>query len=276
MGIISFDSVTKGYGDNLPVISELTLDIHKGAFAVLVGPSGCGKTTLLKLINKLITPTAGDIRVNGKSLTSWNTIELRRAIGYVIQQIGLFPHMTIADNMTYVLKITKAVPEARRARAEELIELVGMDKSYLSRYPHQLSGGQQQRVGVARALAADPDIILMDEPFGAVDEVARRHLQDELKRIHEKLQKTIVFVTHDIQEALKLGTVIILLKDGHIEQMGTRDELIFQPETPFVKSFFGLKGFRATLDESVLSRAYEDILSGKKNAGDILSNLCDG
>lgn len=272
MTIISLKNVSKQYDDNHPVIDHLNLDIQKGEFVMLIGPSGCGKTTILKLINKMISPTSGEIDVNGRDINNWNTIELRRSIGYVIQQVGLFPHMTIMDNISYVLKITKVDETTRKERAQELIELVGMDESYLTRYPRELSGGQQQRVGVARALAADPDIILMDEPFGAVDEIARRHLQEEMKCIHEKLRKTIVFVTHDIHEALNLGTSIILINNGKIEQMGTRDDLVFHPKTPFVKSFFGLKGFKATLDDELLSNAYEDVLSGKRTAQNIIAN----
>lgn len=275
MSVISFQNVSKEYDKGSQVIKDFSVEIPENAFVMLVGPSGCGKTTLLKMINKLILPTSGTIQIQGKNIQDWDTIALRRSIGYVIQQVGLFPHMTIKDNINYVLRIMNTEKHKREERAAELINLVGMDESYLTRYPRELSGGQQQRIGVARALAADPEIILMDEPFGAVDEIARRNLQVELKEIHEKVKKTIVFVTHDIHEALKLGTVILLINQGKIEQMGTKEDLVFRPKTPFVKSFFGLKGFNSTLDEQVLSDLYEDILSGKKTLKDIASSISE-
>lgn len=243
MDIIRFDAVGHAYQPGVPVVDELNLLIEKGEFVTLIGPSGCGKTTILKMVNALIQPTAGEVYVHGKALSEWDPIALRRKIGYVIQQIGLFPHLTIADNITYVLDLEGVSKSDQRKRAEELIELIGLEKSFLDRYPRELSGGQKQRVGVARALAADPEIILMDEPFGAVDEISRRSLQEEIVALHQKLKKTILFVTHDIEEAFRLGSWIILFKEGKIEQQGRKEDLIFRPVTPFVESFFGLKNF---------------------------------
>lgn len=273
MSFIEFKDVSKAYEESGKVIDHLSLSIKEGEFVTILGPSGCGKTTLLKMVNQLIPIDSGSITVDGKNTDEWNTIELRRSIGYVIQQIGLLPHLSIENNINYVLNIIKSenqvklfakdkvfLQKSKRARAEELIKLVGLPIEYLSRYPRQLSGGQKQRIGVARAIAANPKIILMDEPFGAVDELARTALQDELIEIHRKLKKTILFVTHDIQEAIKLGTTIVLLNNGKIEQVGTKEELIFNPANDFVKEFFGVKGFQAIVDQEVMQNVYDRIL----------------
>lgn len=259
---IEFKEVCKHYNKGHQVINNLSLQIEQGEFVTLLGPSGCGKTTLLKMVNKLIKPDDGHIWVKGTSIHDWHTTALRRGIGYVIQQIGLFPHMRIKDNISYVPMINNMTKSFREKRARELVHLVGLEEDMLERYPRELSGGQKQRIGVARALAADPDIILMDEPFGAVDEIARTKLQEQLKHIHQQLGKTILFVTHDISEALKLGTRIVLMHNGQIEQSGTKEELIFQPKTPFVKDFLGLKGFKAALNEGIMEQIYGDILTG--------------
>ena len=243
MDVIRFDAVGHAYQPGVPVVKDLNLHIEKGEFVTLIGPSGCGKTTILKMVNALIQPTSGEIYVHGRPLSEWDSIALRRKIGYVIQQIGLFPHLTISQNITYVLDLEGISWEAQRKRAKELMDLIGLGYEYLDRHPRELSGGQKQRVGVARALAADPEIILMDEPFGAVDEISRRGLQEEIVALHKKLKKTILFVTHDIEEAFRLGTWIILFRAGRIEQQGRKEDLIFHPETPFVESFFGLKNF---------------------------------
>lgn len=269
MTLIRLERVSKSYDQINDVLRNIDLSISEGEFVVLVGASGCGKTTLLRMINRLIEPTSGEILVKGKNIRDWNKIELRRSIGYVIQETGLFPHMTIQENISYVLTIQKKDREYKQKRSKELINLVGIPESYLNKYPRELSGGQKQRIGVARALASDPEIILMDEPFGAIDEITRKNLQDELKSIHDHLKKTIIFVTHDIQEALKLGTRIILLKDGQIEQEGDQDNLIFKPGTDYVKDFFGIKGFKATLDEKVVTRAYNRILDGEITMDDL-------
>ena len=258
--VVEVQNVSKSYSTEQKVLNNLNLSIEEGEFITILGPSGCGKTTLLKIINKLIEFDDGDVKVKGKLLKDWDTIELRRSIGYVIQQIGLFPHMNIENNISYVLSLEGVAQEERRKRAEELIELVGLEISKLSRYPSELSGGQRQRVGVARALAADPDIILMDEPFGAVDEIARTLLQDEFLKLQKALNKTILFVTHDIQEALKLGDRIVLMNNGDIEQVGTKEELLFKPASGFVLDFIGVKGFKSVLDDGVLSQVYTDII----------------
>jgi len=247
MPIIRFENVTKSYNQTGPVIEQLNFSIRRGEFVTLIGPSGCGKTTLLKMINGLLKPEAGSIYINDREISQWDIVQLRRNMGYVIQQVGLFPHMTVAENIGYVLEIKKVAKTIQRERGHELIKLVGLEEHYLDQYPAELSGGQKQRVGVARALAADPEIILMDEPFGAVDEITRKNLQDELFKISSALDKTIVFVTHDIEEAFKLGSRIVLLNKGKIVQDGTKEQLIFFPQNKFVEEFFGCKNFAAFL-----------------------------
>ncbi|MCX7667839.1 MAG: betaine/proline/choline family ABC transporter ATP-binding protein, partial [Atribacterota bacterium] len=238
--------MSKFYQGDTPAVDRVSLDIEEGEFLCLIGPSGCGKTTLLKMVNRLIEPTSGMILVEGQEVRRWDPIRLRRRIGYVIQQIGLFPHLTVEENMTYVLSITgKSLPERRR-KARELLEMVSLNASYLSRFPRELSGGERQRVGVARALAADPKIVLMDEPFGALDQITREQLQSELLRLHQTLRKTVIFVTHDLQEAMKLGTRIGVMRRGQILQVGTPSELLFAPTDPFVEEFLGTSGFLQT------------------------------
>lgn len=248
MNMVSFQNVYKSYDAQNYVISDLTLDIRKGEMVALLGSSGCGKTTLLKMINRLHQQDRGQIFIKNRPIEDWDVIELRRGIGYVIQSTGLFPHLSIEKNISYVLEIM-GIPEiSRKKRAAELIELVGLDTTFLSKLPKELSGGQKQRVGVARALAADPELILMDEPFGAVDALVRKNLQDEVKRLFENLNKTIVFVTHDIEEAFHLATRIILLNKGAVEQEGTKEDLIFRPKNDYVSSFFGTRQYGAYLN----------------------------
>lgn len=258
MAIIEFINVCKSYGNSKKVIDKLDLKIEKGDFVTILGKSGCGKTTLLKMVNKLITPDSGKIIINGKDINLLDSIELRRGIGYVIQQVGLFPHLTIRDNISYVLSLLKSGKNLKNRRSSELLTLVGLDKAYLDKYPNELSGGQKQRIGVARALAADPNIVLMDEPFGAVDEITRTQLQDELLRIHQSLNKTVLFVTHDIEEALKLGSKIIIINNGSVEQVGKKEDLIFNPKSSFVSSFLGYKGFKSILSDNHLESLYND------------------
>ena len=237
--MISFKNVTKKFGEQIAV-DNLTIDLPSSEITVLIGPSGCGKTTTLRMINRLIEPTEGVIYINGTDISKIDPVELRRNIGYVIQQIALFPHMTIAQNVGLVPYL-KNWPEAKRKeRIEELLEMVGMPPSkFYNRYPDELSGGQQQRIGVARALAADPDIILMDEPFGALDPITRATLQDELLDMQDKLGKTIVFVTHDMDEALKLANKIAIMKDGKVLQYDTPEQLLKNPAHGFVEEFIG-------------------------------------
>jgi len=221
-------------------VNGLDLHIERGEFIVLIGPSGCGKTTTLKMINRLVEPTSGQIYVNGQPIDEMNPVELRRNIGYVIQNIGLFPHMTIAQNVCIVPHLKKWSTEKKQARVNELLEMVGLDPAiYCDRYPDELSGGQQQRIGVLRALASEPDIILMDEPFGALDPITRDQLQDELKHLQGKVKKTIVFVTHDMDEALKMADRIVLMQAGKAVQIATPEGIISHPANQFVREFIG-------------------------------------
>jgi len=252
---VELQNVTKMYGQD-KVVNEVSFTVEKGEVFVLIGPSGCGKTTTLKMINQLIPHTSGNILVNGTDVTELDVVELRRSIGYVIQYIGLLPHLTIQENIAFVLKLTKYTKKAQKERAEELIETVGLELSHLNRYPRELSGGQQQRVGVARALAANPDILLMDEPFGAVDPLTREQLQNELIRLQESIHKTIVFVTHDIQEAFKVGNRIGIIREGILECLGTPMEIV-KSEDDFVKSFIGQGALFEVFDTIPVSRILE-------------------
>ncbi|RAJ55457.1 osmoprotectant transport system ATP-binding protein [Streptomyces sp. Amel2xB2] len=238
--MIRFENVTKRYPDGTTAVHELSLEVARGELVTLVGPSGCGKTTTMKMVNRLIEPTSGRILLDGEDISAVDPVELRRRIGYVIQQVGLFPHKTVLDNtatVPYLLGWSKA---ERRERAAELLDLVGLDPSrYGDRYPDQLSGGQRQRVGVARALAADPPVLLMDEPFGAVDPVVREHLQNEFLKLQSTLHKTVLFVTHDIEEAVRLGDRIAVYGEGRIEQFDPPAKVLGAPATPYVADFVG-------------------------------------
>ncbi len=232
---IRFEHVTKSYGER-EILNDFNMEIRRGEFLTIIGSSGSGKTTVLKLINGLISPTFGIIYVDGKDISKEDQTLLRRNIGYVIQGIGLFPHMTVRKNIAYVPGLLNHRDKERTRRAvERLIDVVGLEQEMLDRYPSELSGGQRQRVGIARALAANPDILLMDEPFGAVDEITRKMLQNEILQIHKQLGVTIVFITHDIKEALKLGTRVMVMNKGHVEQFDTPDNIRNHPATPFVQ-----------------------------------------
>jgi len=270
---IDFEHISKSYTSDEVVLSDINLSIEQGEFVVLLGQSGCGKTTLLKLVNKLLDFDTGYLRIHGKKISEWNIEKLRRSTGYAIQQVGLFPHMRVWENISFVLRLQGIDVTRRKERAAELVELVGLRNEVLMRYPAQLSGGQKQRVGVARALAADPSIILMDEPFGAVDEQTRAQLQDQLKSIHRKLGQTILFVTHDIHEAFRLGTRIVIIHDGHIVQEGTAEDLVFRPKNSFVRNFLGLKGFTSLIDERVLSGMYQRVRKGELDMNTCLELL---
>ncbi len=239
--MIELNRVTKIYpGAAQPAVDSVSLTVPQGEICVFIGPSGCGKTTLMRLINRLIPLTSGSISVDGKDIMTLNPIELRRQIGYVIQQVGLFPHMTVRDNIATVPKLLGWTKAKIDERVDELLGLVNLDpREFRDRYPRQLSGGQAQRIGVARAMAADPTTMLMDEPFGAIDPINREVLQDEFLRIQAKLKKTIIFVTHDINEAIKMGQRVVLLQDGRLVQAGLPDELLNRPANEFVKSFVG-------------------------------------
>jgi osmoprotectant transport system ATP-binding protein len=238
--VITFESVTKRFPDGTVAVDDLSLEIPAGKITVLVGPSGCGKTTTLRMINRMIDPSSGTITVDGQNILDVDPPTLRRRIGYVIQQAGLLPHRTILDNVATVPFLLGHDKKQARASALELMERVGLPASFAKRYPHQLSGGQQQRVGVARALAADPPVMLMDEPFSAVDPVVRKGLQDEFLRLQTELHKTIVLVTHDIDEAVKLGDLVCVLEvGGRIGQFDTPEQLLAAPANAFVEEFLG-------------------------------------
>lgn len=232
--------MTKQYGDGTKAVDSLDMAIKRGEFIVLVGPSGCGKTTTLKMINRLIEPTKGSILINGKEAEKYDIHRLRWDIGYVLQQIALFPHMTVEENILVVPEMKQNDKETMKRRAHELMEQVGLDPAvYAQRKPSELSGGQQQRVGVIRAMAADPEILLMDEPFSALDPVAREKLQEDLLHLKKTFGKTTVFVTHDMNEALKLADRICVMREGRIVQTGTPDELRRNPDGAFVREFIG-------------------------------------
>lgn len=236
--MILFENVSKEYEKGKPVVSNINLEIKAGEFFVLIGPSGSGKTTTLKMINRLIPLTSGFIRIEGKPISDYNLQELRWNIGYVLQQIALFPNMTVEENITLVPEMKKWTKEDMRKRVTELLSSVNLDPDvYRNRKTSELSGGEQQRIGVVRALAANPDIILMDEPFSALDPISKRNLQKDVAKLQKQLNKTIVFVTHDMQEALALGDRICLMNNGEIEQIGTPDDIRKHPKNDFVRNF---------------------------------------
>ena len=237
--MIVFNNIKKSYNKNT-IIEKFNLTINNGEFVVFIGPSGCGKTTMLKMINKLITPTSGNIEIDGEDIANIDSVKLRRNIGYVIQQTGIFPHMTIKENIGIILKLTKTEENKIDEKVRELLTLVGLEpEKYMNRYPKELSGGQQQRVGVARALATDPDIILMDEPFSALDPITRNSLQEELFNLQQEVKKIIVFVTHDMDEAIKLADKICIMNKGEIYQYDTPENILRNPANEFVESFIG-------------------------------------
>jgi osmoprotectant transport system ATP-binding protein len=238
---VSFQGATKRYGNaSAPAVDHLDLEVEAGEICVLVGPSGCGKTTSMRMVNRMIDLTEGDIQIGGESVMRKDGAKLRREIGYVIQQVGLFPHRTIAQNIATVPQLLGWDKARIRERTTELLDLVGLEPELAGRYPVQLSGGQQQRVGVARALAVDPPVMLMDEPFGAIDPIARERLQNEFLRLQANIRKTVIFVTHDIDEAIKMGDKIAIMKQhGRVEQYATPAEILMAPENEFVEDFVG-------------------------------------
>ncbi|MET8293629.1 MULTISPECIES: ABC transporter ATP-binding protein [unclassified Streptomyces] len=238
--MIRFEHVTKRYPEGTTAVEDLSFEVAEGELVTLVGPSGCGKTTTMKMVNRLIEPTSGRILLDGEDVAAADPVELRRRIGYVIQQVGLFPHKTVLENTATVPQLTGTPKAKARARAAELLELVGLDPAVFGgRYPEQLSGGQRQRVGVARALAADPPVLLMDEPFGAVDPVVRERLQNEFLTLQRTVRKTILLVTHDLEEAVRLGDRIAVYGEGTIEQFARPAEVLAAPATDYVASFVG-------------------------------------
>ena len=238
--MITFEDVTKTFEDGTVAVDGVSFTVPKGKLLTIIGPSGCGKTTTMKMINKLIPLTSGTIRINGNDISKEDAVELRRNIGYVIQRIGLLPHMTIEENVSLVPRLKGWKKQDYERKVDELLDMVGLEpKIFKKRYPLELSGGQQQRIGVIRALAGDPPIILMDEPFSALDPISREQLQDELKLLQKNLQKTIVFVTHDMDEALKIADEIVVMKNGSIQQIASPGELVDRPLNDFVRSFIG-------------------------------------
>ena len=259
--MIKVENITKRF-KNRTVLKSISFQIEKGEFVSIIGPSGCGKTTLLKMINRLIKPTSGKIYINGENIYDKDPITLRRNMGYVIQQNGLFPHMTIKDNIEIIPKLEKKKSEEIYKRTIELMNMVDLNPDeYLNRYPSELSGGEQQRIGVARAFANDTDIVLMDEPFSALDPITRADLQNELLNLQSKLNKTIVFVTHDMDEALKLSNKICLMKDGEIIQFDEPEKILKEPENEYVESFVGKNRIR---DNPEYIRA-QDIMTNINN-----------
>lgn len=234
MSSIRLEHIDKAYGEN-QILKDFSVEIYSHEMVSIIGGSGSGKTTMLKLINGLLLPDKGHIYIDDQDIQTIDQNKLRRHIGYVIQNIGLFPHMNIEDNISYVLRLEKEDPDLIQKRIKELMIMMNLDLDLLKRYPDELSGGQKQRIGIARALAAQPKIVLMDEAFGAVDEITRHSLQDELIRIHQHIPFTLVFVTHNIQEALRLGDRVMIMKDGRIEQFDTSEEILKNPQTDFVK-----------------------------------------
>jgi len=262
---IAFDEVTKEYpGASKPAVDGVTFGVQEGVICMLLGTSGSGKTTLLRMVNRLIEPTSGQILIDGKNVLEGDPILLRRSIGYVIQQVGLFPHMNIAENVRVTAEISgDCSKQQMNERVDELLELVGLSPAeYRSRFPRQLSGGQQQRVGLARALATDPGVLLMDEPFGALDAITRERMQGELQRIQRGVRKTILFVTHDVEEAFKLGDTIAVMHDGKLMQLGTPVELLANPADDYVRRLVGADSILRQLQYLPVS----DALDGKPEA----------
>lgn len=265
--IIQFDKVSKFFPDGTKAVDDVSFEIEEGECVTFVGPSGCGKTTTVKLLNRLVEPTHGSIYLNGEDTGKVDVIALRRSIGYVIQDVGLFPHMTVAQNISLVPRLIGWSTADREKRTDELLTLVGLEASaFRSRYPHQLSGGQRQRIGVARGLAADPPVILMDEPFGALDPITRAQLQDEFLRLRSRLKKTILFVTHDIDEAIKLGDRIAVMRSGRIVQFAPPVKILREPADHFVKDLVGkesgLKLMKLAKISDIMVPALAPILEG--------------
>lgn len=238
--MIRLEGITKRFGAAKPSVDDVTIEMPEGTTTALIGPSGCGKTTTMRMINRMIEPSAGRIFIEGQDVTGLDPVTLRRRIGYVIQQIGLFPHMTVAENIATVPRLLGWTKGRTEERIDELLALVGLEpERFRCMMPHRLSGGQRQRVGVARSLAADPPVMLMDEPFGAIDPIARERLQDEFKEILKRVRKTIVMVTHDLDEAMKMGDRVAIMRDGRLIQYATPDEILAAPADSFVEAFVG-------------------------------------
>lgn len=281
MGSIQFDQVTLEFpGMSRPAVNNVTCEVASGELVVILGPSGCGKTTLLKMVNRLYEPTSGQICIDGQDIKRLKPTQLRQKIGYVIQQSGLFPHMTVAENVAVVPRLLKWTNPKIQARVDELLHLVKLPpREYRDRYPAQLSGGQQQRVGIARALAGDPDYMLMDEPLGAIDAITRSALQAEILRLQQQLQKTILFVSHDVDEALRLGDRILIMNAGKIVQFDTPFNLLTQPANPFVHELLGADDMVRQLGllpvNSAMMALPDNYQNGSKPSVEAVDNLRD-
>ncbi|HMM70195.1 MAG TPA: ABC transporter ATP-binding protein, partial [Gudongella oleilytica] len=262
--MIRFEGVTKNYNE-FTAVNDISFHVEKGEILVILGPSGCGKSTTLRLVNRMVERTGGNIQIRGRDIDTYDQVELRRSIGYVIQSTGLFPHMTVGKNISVVPNLLKWDEERIKDRAIEMLHLVGLDHDlYWNKKPSELSGGEAQRIGVARALASDPDILLMDEPFGAVDPINRLRLQREFMRIQQKLHKTVLFVTHDVDEAILLGDRICLMDQGRIVQIDTPEKIVMNPLNEFVESFFKGEGALTLLSRRSVCDAVEKVeFSGK-------------
>ncbi len=263
--MIQFQNVCKNYGKT-PILKDLSFTIPDGQFVILIGPSGCGKTTTMKMINRLLEPDSGSVLIDGKDIRTTDKVDLRRHIGYVIQQIGLFPNMTVAQNICVVPKLLKYDRAKCGEIVREMLRMVDMEQ-YADKYPSELSGGQQQRIGVLRALAASPPIVLMDEPFSALDPMTRESLQDEVKNLQQKLNKTIVFVSHDMDEALKLADIIIFMAEGRVVQMASPEEMLEHPANDLVRDFLGKHAPGSAAPSTVESFMRTNVLSVKRNRG---------
>ncbi len=288
--VITFENVSKVYEGEHVAVSELSMQVDEGELVVLIGPSGCGKTTTLQMVNRLVEPTGGRILVSGRDTADFDAVQLRRSMGYVIQEIGLFPHMTVAGNITIVPELQGWNRQRKQERAHELMELVGMDPDiYLDRYPRELSGGQQQRIGVLRALAVDPDILLMDEPFGALDPLTRDQLQEELTGLQHRVRKTVLFVTHDMDEALKIADRVALMREGILVQIDAPEKIQKDPADGFVSEFIGTERMiqsplDVTVDDVMLDRiptarhttGLQDGLEAMREAGGDFLAIVDG
>lgn len=260
--IIEFQNVNKVYPNGNEAVKDINFSINEGEFIVFIGTSGSGKTTALKMINRLEDATSGEIKIKGKDIFEYNIHKMRWNMGYVLQQVALFPHMTVEENISIVPELKGWKKEEIKARTEELLEMIGLEsEKYLKRMPSELSGGEAQRIGIARALAGDPEIMLMDEPFSALDPITRKSLQKDIKELQQKINKTIVFVTHDIEEAFYLGDRILVIKDGKIIQSGTKSELINNPKDEFVREFISLKAdknIENEIDKKIIEKLKEN------------------
>lgn len=278
-GMVVFQDVRKVYEDSTVAVEKLNLTINKGELVSLIGPSGCGKTTTLKMVNRLEECSSGRILIDGQDIMSLDPVELRRGIGYVVQEIALMPHMSVAENIAMVPRLHKWPRKKIMARVDELLDMSGLEPSkYRYRLPDQLSGGQKQRIGVLRALAAEPEVVLMDEPFGALDPISREVLQNELLSIQEKLHKTIIFVTHDMDEALKISNRVVIMRSGKIEQVGTPEEIQQTPATEFVRNFIGEDRLSQISPDDSVSVLVEDpwmVAYPEQSAEDVLSMMED-